>query len=291
MRRLRQPGPAPAERIDSLAGAGVVLDYTLEPGRDLIAALTAPLIAAGLSCAAISFEGAALAPFRYVLPGPPRDPAHVAWFSDPHTPGGDPSRPSLVERANATFGWRDGAPFVHCHGVWTEPDGARRGGHMLPEQTVLAAPARARAWGMASVAIAVDPDPETNFPLFHPVAASSATPLADAPVRLVAARIRPNEDIGAALVALCVRHGLAAARVRGSLGSLIGAAFADGRAVPDPATEVLVRDGLIAPGPDGALAATLDLVVVDAAGRPHAGRLAPGENPVCITFEAMLEGL
>ena len=296
MRRLLQPGPAPAERIESLAGAGIVLDYDLAPGRNLIEALTAPLIAAGLRCGAVVFADAALAPFRYVLPGPPRDDAHVAWFSDPHVPAGDPAQPSWVESANATFGWRDGAPFVHCHGVWTEPDGTIRGGHMLPEETFLAAPARARAWGLADVAITVDSDPETNFPLFHPVTAPAGRTRAggfvpDGAIRLVAARIRPNEDVGAALVALCARYGLARAAVRGSLGSLIGASFADGRVVPDLATEVLVRYGTVAPGADGALAATLDLVVVDALGRPHEGRLATGENPVCITFEVMLEAV
>lgn len=305
MRRLLQPGPAPAERIESLAGAGLVLDYILEPGRNLIEALADPLIASGVQSAAIVFAGAALAPFRYVLPGPAHDGAHVAWFSAPHGPAGDPARPSLVETANATFGRRDGKPFVHCHGVWVEPDGTRRGGHMLPDETFVAAPGRARAWGLVNVAITVDPDPETNFPLFHPVAAPRGGPggaprggpgggpgggvVVDGGIRLIAARIRPNQDIGAALVALCARHGLTRAVVRGSLGSLIGAAFTDGRAVPDLATEVLVRDGMIAPGPDGALAARLDLVVVDALGRPHEGRLRAGENPVCITFEAMLQ--
>ncbi len=296
MRRLLQPGPAPAERIESCAGPGVVLGYALEPGRSLVEALTAPLVAAGLRSAAIVFGAAALAPFRFVLPGPARDGAHVAWFSDPHVPSGDPARPTVVETANATFGWRAGAPFVHCHGVWVEPDGTRRGGHMLPDETFLAAPARARAWGLADVAITVDPDRETNFPLFHPVAAPAGRAHADGfvpdgGIRLIAARIRPNEDVGAALVALCARYGLARAAVRGSLGSLIGAGFADGRVLPDLATEVLVCHGMVAPGPDGPLAAALDLVVVDTLGRPHEGRLATGENLVCITFEEMLEAV
>lgn len=289
MRRHRQPGFAPVERIESLAGAGLVLDYDLLPGLNLIEALTAPLIAAGLRGAAIVFAGAAFAPFRYVLPGPPRDASHVAWFSDPHDPGGDPAAPTRVEVANATFGWRGASPFVHCHGVWIEPDGARRGGHMLVEETFLAAPARARAWGMAEVAIAVDPDPETNFPLFHPLPAAPAPLPRGSGMRLIAARIRPNEDLGAALAEISRRHGIAAATLRGSLGSLIGARFADGREVADPATEVLVRAGHIAPGPDGTLAAHLDLAVVDGRGTVTEGVLATGENPVCITFEAMLE--
>ena len=289
MRLHVQPGPAPDDRIESIAVAGAVLDYTLAPGADLIAALTAPLIAAGYRAGAIAFAGARLRPFRYVLPGPPRDPAHVAWFSDPHDPSGDPSRPTMVESANATFGWRAGAPFVHCHGVWTEPDGSRRGGHMLPEETFLASPARARAWVTRAATITVDPDPETNFPLFHPVRADGAEG-GEGP-RLILARLRPNQDLGAGLVALCTRHGLRAATVRASLGSLIGARFADGRTVEDPATEVLVRSGRIAPGADGRLAARLDLAVVDGAGQVTEGVLETGENPVCITFEAMLEAI
>ena len=288
MRSLRQPGPAPAERIESFAAAGRVIEYVLQPGLSLNEALTAPLVAAGLRAGAIVFAGAELAPFRYVLPGPARDPAHVAWFSDTHTPRGDPAGRTLVERANATFGWRAGAPFVHCHGVWIEPDGSRHGGHMLPEETFLAAGGTARAWATASVAIRVDPDAETNFPLFHPVPAGEPPEAAAGP-RLILARLRPNQDLAAAIETLCRRHGLAAATVRGSLGSLIGARFADGREVADHATEVLVREGRVAPDPDGRPRATLDLAVVDMAGTVHEGALAAGENPVCITFELMLE--
>ncbi len=286
MRHLVQPGPAPAERTLSVAVGGVMKGYELTAGADLITALTAPLIAAGMRAGAIAFGPAALRPFRYVLPGPPRDSAHVAWFSDPHEPAGDPARPTMVDYANATFGWRDGKPFVHCHGVWTEPDGTRRGGHMLPEETFLAGPARARAWATRAATITVAPDPETNFPLFQPVAEG---PASGDGLRLILARLRPNQDLGMALVALCARHELRAATLRGSLGSLIGARFADGRTVDDPATEVLVRSGRIAPGPDGALTAALDLAVVDGAGRVTEGALAPDENPICITFEALLE--
>ena len=39
-----------------------------------------------------------------------------------------------------------------------------------------------------------------------------------------------------------------------------------------------VRDGI----------ATLDVMSVDMMGRVHEGRLARGENPVCITFDLVL---
>ncbi len=72
--------------------------------------------------------------------------------------------------------------------------------------------------------------------------------------------------------------------VRGSLGSLIGARFTDGRAVDDHATEVLVREGSVRDG-----VAAIDMLVVDMQGRVHEGRLARGANPVCITFDLVLE--
>ena len=73
--------------------------------------------------------------------------------------------------------------------------------------------------------------------------------------------------------------------MRGSLGSLIGARFTHGGFVTDHATEVLVREGTVAVGS----APTLDLLVVDMQGKVHQGVLEPAANPVCITFELILE--
>jgi len=276
MRRLRQPGPTSAERIESVAGHGVVLDFTLEPGLSLNEALTRPLIAAGMPSGTLVFADAVLAPFSYVLPGPSPDTAHAAYFSAPHSPG-----EARVEIANATVGRRDGAPFVHCHAAWIEPDGRRRGGHILPHETIVAVGAPVRAWALADIAIAAEPDLETNFTLFRPLPAGGGgggTPM-------VAARIRPNEEIDAALKVLCRRHGFAGAVVRGSLGSLIGARFADGRSVADHATEVLVRRGGVNAGGEP----TLEMLVVDMQGSVHEGVLQPSQNPVCITFELVIE--
>ncbi len=276
MRRLRQPGPAPTERIESIAGHGRVLEFTLEPGLSLNDALTRPLIAAGASSGTLVFADAVLAPFSYMLPGPSTDATHAAFFSVPHSPG-----EVRVQIANATVGRRDGAPFVHCHAAWVEPGGVRRGGHILPCETIVSTGAPVRAWALADIVITAEPDPETNFPLFRPIstgATSSGTPM-------VAARIRPNEEIGAALKVLCRRHGFANAVVQGGVGSLVGARFADGRTVADYATEVLVRRGSTSADGD----AMLEMLVVDMQGTVHEGVLQPGENPVCITFELVIE--
>ena len=44
-----------------------------------------------------------------------------------------------------TFGQRDGAPFFHCHALWTEADGRAGGGHILPEETLVAEPSCRRS--------------------------------------------------------------------------------------------------------------------------------------------------
>jgi predicted DNA-binding protein with PD1-like motif len=282
MRRLLQPGPVAAERVECVCGNVRAIGFTLQPGLTLNEALTRPLIAAGMHSAALTFSGGALSPFVYVMPAEAPDDRHVAYFSAPHAPAGE----TRVDIANATFGWRDGAPFVHVHGAWIEPDGRRLGGHMMAHETIVAAPIRVQAWALADVRIEVAPDPETNFCLFHPVASAGT-----GDGRAIVARIRPNEDICTALEAICRRYGVASAIVRASLGSLVGARFESGGMVEDLATEVLVRHGTVRRDAAGEWRAELDMLVVDMNGTVHEGRLVRGENPVCICFELVLETL
>ncbi len=272
MRTLRQPGPAHPQRIDVVRGHVRELRYTLAPGATLNEAVTAPLLEAGFQAATVTFAGAALAPFSFVMPGPPDGPAHVAYFTAAVSPPGT----TRIEQANVTFGWANGKPFIHCHAAWTEEDGRRRGGHILPAETRIAEPTEAIAWGFADARIETAPDPETNFTLFQPVASNGNGPA-------ILARVKPNEDIVTAVERIAASAGLDDAVIRGSLGSLVGARFTDGSSVPDIATEVLVRHGVVRGG-----RAELDLLVVDMQGHVHAGQLERGENPVCITFDLVV---
>ncbi|MBO0709754.1 MAG: DUF296 domain-containing protein [Acetobacteraceae bacterium] len=281
MRSLMQPGPCPPERIVSYDGRLVERGYRLEPGLTLNEALTRPLVEAGFIGATMRLAGAGLQPFAYVVPHPAPDPSHVAYFSPPRTPAGL----ARVELANAIFGWRDREPFVHCHGVWTEPGGARRGGHMLAHETIVAEPAEVRAWAMADATFRVEPDEETNFSLFDPL--PHRAPASGRPARV--ARIRPNVDLCSAVETICRGLGRARATIRGSLGSLIGAVFEDGRELPDIATEILVLTGTVRPDRLGDPRARIETAVADMTGAVHTGTLARGENPVCITFELVLE--
>jgi predicted DNA-binding protein with PD1-like motif len=273
MRTLRQPGPIYQRRIDSFGISTQCLTFPLVAGRSLLEAATAPMVDAGWRGGTLSFAGAGFDPFRYVMPGPPDDASHVAYFSAPCAPAGL----TRIEQANATFGWHDGKPFLHCHAVWTEADGARRGGHILPSEAIVAAPAMVQAWGFSEATISTSHDPETNFTLLQPSGASRAG--ADA----VVARVRPNEDIVSAVETIARLHHMPDAIIRGSLGSLIGAQFEDGTIVPDNATEVLVRSGRVTTG-----VADIDLLAVDGCGHVHGGRLARNANPVCITFDLLL---
>jgi predicted DNA-binding protein with PD1-like motif len=274
IRSLRQPGPAHPSRIDSFRSDLRTLHYTLSPGATLNEALTAPLVEAGFQSGTVTIKGVALNPFRYVMPGPADDASHVAYFTAPSAPSGT----TRIEQANATFGWAQGKPFIHCHATWIEPDGRRRGGHILPHETIIAEPAQAIAWGCRTIRIDAQFDHETNFSLFMP----SGVPSIEG--RGVVARVKPNEDIVTALETIAHAHGIRNATVRGSLGSLIGARFTRDGPVDDHATEVLVREGRIRDG-----VAVLDLLVVDMRGEVHGGWLQRGQNPVCITFDLVLE--
>jgi predicted DNA-binding protein with PD1-like motif len=274
MRTLQQPGPIHPVRIDAFRGDLETLQVSLVPGATLNEAITAPMVEAGFQSGTITFKGTALNPFRYVMPGPADNASHVAYFTAPRAPSGT----TRIEQANATFGWADGKPFIHCHAVWIEPDGARRGGHILPHETIISEPGEATAWGFRTIRIDAKPDPETNFSLFQPSGTTAG--------RALVVRVKPNQDIIVALETIGHTHNMRNAIVRGSLGSLIGARFSDGAGVDDHATEVLVREGHIREGK-----AALDLLVVDMQGQVHEGWLQRGENPVCITFDLVLDDI
>jgi predicted DNA-binding protein with PD1-like motif len=269
MRTLQQPGPVHPNRIDIVHGTARDVRYTLEPGRTLTDSVTAPLIAAGFQSATVVIKDAILSPFRFVMPGPPDSAAHVAYFSATEAPEGR----VRIEQANATFGWSSGVPIIHVHAAWTESNGRRRGGHILPSETIVAEQAEAIAWGFPDIRIETASDPETNFSLLQPVVRPSAG-------TAFYARVKPNQDILSSVEEMTAAAGLSNAIIQGSLGSLIGAVFTDGEGFDDPATEVFVREGFVRDGK-----ASLSLTAVDSRGQVRSGWLRRNENAVCITFD------
>jgi predicted DNA-binding protein with PD1-like motif len=303
MRSIKQPGPPASERIQWVEARGRAFSFTLEAGLPLLEAARRGFASAGFAGGALSMREGALGPFAYVMPALSKTGENAAFYSDTFRPAGI----TRLKLAAMTLGQRDGAPFFHCHGLWTEADGRAGGGHVLPEETMVAEPFEVAAFGLDGAVFTAEPDTETNFKLFGPIAFSSeagtgsreedASKTKDRPVgiagtsRAFALRLRPNQDFAGALEAFCRQHGIIRARLHGGLGSTIGACFTDGRTIVPFATELAVRSGTVAPGADGTLEAALDVALVDYLGDMAEGRLVRGDNPVLMTMELVLEVL
>lgn len=282
MRHVVQPGAPAPERIQWIEARGTGFSFTLEAGLPLLEAARRGFAAEGFSGGTLNIRGGALGPLAYVMPAISRSAEHAAFYSDTFRPAGV----TRLTMARMTFGRRDNAPVFHCHGFWREADGRSGGGHILPEETVVAEPVEVEAFGLDGAVFTAEPDPETNFKLFGPVA---CTPAGIAGTRRAfALRLRPNQDFANALEVFCHERGIISARLHGGVGSIIGARFADGRIVEPFATEMAVHSGAVVSGERG-LEAELDIALVDHLGDIAAGRLTRGDNPVLMTMELVLE--
>src|ERR1700733_5657375 len=242
MRGIAQPGPAAPERIQWAEARGRAVSFTLEAGLPLLEAVRRGFAAAGFACGTLNFRGGALGPFAYVMPALSTTGENAAFYSDTFRPGGV----TRLKMGAMTLGTRDGAPFFHCHALWTEADGRFNGGPRLPEETIVAEPFEADAFGLDGALFTAEPDPETNFKLFGPVAAASAD--AETTSRAFALRLRPNQDFAGALETFCHQRGIFRAKLHGGVGSTIGARFTDGRSVVPFATELAGSSAAVALG-------------------------------------------
>jgi predicted DNA-binding protein with PD1-like motif len=285
MRSIKQPGQPATERIQWVEARGRAFSFTLEAGVPLLEAARRGLAAEGFKGGVLNMQSGALGPFAYVMPALSKTGENAAFYSDTFRPAGV----TRLKLAAMTLGQRDGAPFFHCHALWTEADGRVNGGHILPEETMVAEPFAVDAFGIDGAVFAAEPDPETNFKLFGPITSEAIRPKTTS--RAFALRLRPNQDFAGALEAFCRQHGIFRARIHGGVGSTIGARFTDGRSVVPFATELAIRSGAVAAGPGGGLEAELDVALVDYLGGLAEGRLMRGDNPVLMTMELVLEVL
>jgi predicted DNA-binding protein with PD1-like motif len=285
MRSIKQPGAPVAERIQWAEARGRAFSFTLEPGLTLLEAARRGFAAVGFAGGTLNIKGGALGPFGYVMPALSKTGENAAFYSDTFRPAGI----TRLKLATMTLGERDGAPFFHCHGLWTEADGRSSGGHMLPEETFVAEPFAVEAFGIDGAVFAAEPDPETRFKLFGPIPARSSG--TDAPSAAYALRLRPNQDFANSLEGFCRSQGITRARIRGGVGSTIGARFVGGAVIEPFATELAITSGSIALGRTETLEATLDIALIDYTGGIGEGRLIRGDNPVLMTMELVLEVL
>lgn len=285
MRSIRQPGAPLAERIQWVEARGRAFSFTVQAGLPLLEAARRGFATEGFTGGVLNFGSGALAPFTYVMPALSKTGDNAAFYSDTYRPGGV----TRTKLGSMTLGTRDGAPFFHCHGLWTEADGKTSGGHMLPDETIIAEPFEVHAFGIDGATFTAELDPETNFKLFGPVAAASSG--ARTTSRAFALRLRPNQDFAGCLEGFCRERGIARAKLHGGVGSTIGARFTHGGVTEPFATELAVTTGTIAPSSSGVLEATLDVALIDYTGGIAEGRLIRGDNPVLMTMELVLEAL
>ena len=283
MRSIAQPGTPVPERIQWVEARGRAFSFALQAGLPVLEAARRGFAEAGFSSGVLSMRGGALGPLAYVMPALSKTGANAAFYSDTFRPSGI----ARLKYGAMTLGERDGAPFFHCHGLWTETDGHLHGGHILPEESIVAESFAVEAFGIDGAMFIAEPDGETNFKLFGPVARAATGAKADS--RAFALRLRPNQDFAAALETFCRQHGILRARVHSGVGSTIGAHFTDGRTVVPFATELAIKSGSVAAGADGTLQAELDIALVDYLGGIAEGRLMRGDNPVLMTMELVLE--
>lgn len=280
MRRIDHPGPVAPQRVISAPCRAEPVTVTLDAGVPLLEGLAQAFTEQGAASAVLAIDAGALSRLAYVMPAQSTSPDHAVFYSERF----DAAPPARLASGRITFGRRHGEPWLHCHALWTAADGRPGCGHILPEHALTAAPLALSGRLLDGAAFAVTDDAETHFSLFEPVVTNAVSG-----ANAMALRIRPNEDLCGAVEALCAERGIRRGVIRGGVGSLIGAAFEDGRVVEPHITEVFIRDGDISPGEGGQPRATIDISLVDYTGAIHAGRLVRGVNPVLVTFELVLE--
>ncbi len=280
-RTIRMPGPPATQRITAVPVGAIPIDTVLPAGLRLLDALAA-LLAGPVESACLTLSGGAFGPFAYVIPSLPPGPSHAAFYSDTRRPPGL----TTLDVGAVTVGVREGRPFFHCHALWSEADGRRGCGHVLPDDTMIAAPIHARGAGIAGARFEVRPDPETGFSLFAPHATGAPAPPGAVPA--LALRLAPNQQLAAALEDAARAAGFRRALVQGGVASSIEARFTDAPPIQGYATELLVRRGVVRTDPaDGET--DLHIAIVDLHGTIGEGRLAPRDNPVLMTFEGVLQ--
>src|SRR4051794_31713880 len=134
MRSIKQPGAPSAERIQWVEARGRAFSFTLQAGLPLLEAARRGFAEAGFAGGGLYMRGGGVGPLAYVMPALSKSPEHAAFYSDTFRPQGV----TRLKMGAMTLGERDGAPFFHTHALWREADGHFGGGHILPEETVVA---------------------------------------------------------------------------------------------------------------------------------------------------------
>jgi len=279
-RSINHLGPVAPERFGVAKGTIERRRVTLRSGCSANEAIGEAMAEAAFSGGYLRLKGVGLEPMAYVIPAASPDDAHAAWYSGAFAPAGV----SMIEDAGFNIGSRDGKSFFHCHGIWTEPDGGRRMGHLLPDLASFQRPVEAEMIGIRGARFDATEDAETNFKLFMPERHGAESETGEA---ALLAQVRPNADICHSIEEICRLHGIRSAVIHG-IGSLVGLELTDGTIVDSYATEVLITRGELSDR-QGKPECRLDIALVDMNGAIWEGTVKRGVNPVCVTFEVLIE--
>lgn len=269
--RMIHPGPRAVQRVQARHAHLRPIEGVLTAGQTVMQAVGDLFARHGCKGGMVWLNGVTCDPIRYVLPAPSTDGLHAAWYSDIHAPDGR----WTIHSATASVGLKDGAPFLHCHGIWSDSVGEPQMGHLLPLDSIIGADVRVTGIGSPATWFDALPDPETAFTLFTPQGSD------DGPALFV--RLLPGEDVVTAIEELAAQHGITNARLH-AVGSIDHIRFAEGHRVDCHATELRFDAARLIHG-----AAHIPIEVVDIHGTIAGGTLIPGENPVGVTLELIIE--
>ncbi|MEX0758796.1 MAG: PPC domain-containing DNA-binding protein [Tistlia sp.] len=114
--------------------------------------------------------------------------------------------------------------------------------------------------------------------------------------RLVAIRLKPNQDLVEGIERAAGESGLRYATLRSGIGSLVDAALGYGSGehagvttVEGPDIEILTLAGELRTDDNGRPHAYLQGTIADAEARIYGGRFVRGANPIGITLELVLQ--
>ncbi|GAA4228898.1 hypothetical protein GGQ68_003651 [Sagittula marina] len=274
---LTHPGPAAEARFTALPCRAQPVTLGLAAGRPFDLAVIEAFAKEGFDAGYMRLRDAPFTQLDYVIPARAPGDGRAAWYSETRH-----LAPAMLIEAGLHLGRRNGAPFLHCHGLWRDtsgsgPEPATQMGHLLMPDSILAEDVTAQGWGLSGARFEVQPDAETGFDLFTPV----ATGLAGGGTGALLCKLGPNENPHALLPQ--VSHDLPRARIEG-IGSLIRTSF-EQVCQDSYATEVLLHHGEF----DGQ-AVRIEASSVGFDGVAARGTLSPDGNRTCITAELLILG-
>ncbi|WP_323035171.1 hypothetical protein [Pararhodobacter sp.] len=266
---ITHPGPAPSKRWAVATCAAMPIDIILPVAETLAQSVALGL--AGFDGGWLVIENADLANLDFVIPGEDTTGTHAAWYAGPYRMGA-----GRIDHLGLHAGRKDGAAWLHGHGTFSARDWLGPAmGHILPLESRLSKPIRAKGWGLKGARLDVAHDPETNFPLFQPVTTGTKTGAA-----LIT--LRPNQDMTTAIATAASEAGIRNGRLYG-LGSLTCPQLQGQPQIDSHATEILLTEGRLTKG-----TAEIEVEIVTLNGTLHKGWLEPGANGVCVTAELLV---